>query len=235
MKKFKILSVLMVLGLTASAQTISIDEVTVRVKEKKNVSIKLAGGSGYVASGFSVELPEGIVMTGDATNDIGSHIMKSNLKNDRAMKIAMYSSQNQSFSNTTTGLLSLEVTPNCKPGTYQGKISGIEFATNSYGLKKMSDVTFTIIVKNMYGDVNSDNKVTITDAVGIVNNILGNPSSNFDKDAANINGDIDDNGDPKITITDAVGVVNIILNNGGSVSAPQMDAPQEPETMMEPE
>ena len=235
MKVIKLLSVFMMLGLTASAQTISVDEVTVRAKAKENVSIKLTGGSGYVASGFSVELPEGIVMTGDVTNDIGSHIMKSNLKNDRAMKIAMYSSQNQSFSNTTTSLLSLELTPNCKPGTYQGKISGIEFATNSYGLKKMADVTFNIIVKNMYGDVNSDNKVTITDAVGVVNSILGNPSANFDKEAANINGDVDEHGDPNITITDAVGVVNIILNNGSSAGAPKMDAPQEPETMVEPE
>ena len=173
-------------------------------------------------------------MTGDVTNDIGSHIMKSNLKNDRVMKIAMYSSQNQSFSNTTTGLLSLQLTPNCKPGIYQGKISGIEFATNSYGLKKMADVTFNIIVKNMYGDVNGDNKVTITDAVGIVNDILGNPSANFDREAANINGDIDENGDPKITITDAVGVVNIILNGDNVVSAPKMDI-KEPDPEAEPE
>ena len=69
------------------------------------------------------------------------------------------------------------------------------------------------------GDANGDGKVTITDAVAIVNYILGNPSANFNIVAANVNGDKDDEGKPKITITDAVAVVNIILNSGGS-SAP---------------
>ena len=65
------------------------------------------------------------------------------------------------------------------------------------------------------GDANGDGKVTITDAVAIVNYILGNPSGNFDKVAANVSGDLDDLGEPKITITDAVGVVNIILQGTG--------------------
>jgi M6 family metalloprotease-like protein len=66
------------------------------------------------------------------------------------------------------------------------------------------------------GDANGDGKVTITDAVAIVNYILGNQSANFNAEAANVNGDVDDDGKPKITITDAVGVVNIILNGSGN-------------------
>ena len=72
-----------------------------------------------------------------------------------------------------------------------------------------------------------DGSVTITDAVAIVNYILGNSSANFNFEAADVNLDGD------ITITDAVGVVNIILNNGSS-SAPQLDM-TEPEPMVEPE
>ena len=79
------------------------------------------------------------------------------------------------------------------------------------------------------GDANGDGKVTITDAVGIVNYILGNPSDNFNEIAADVNGD------GNITITDAVGVVNIILNNGGGSSAPKMDVPQEPVSVADPE
>ncbi|MCR4916041.1 MAG: hypothetical protein K6A96_09840 [Prevotella sp.] len=56
------------------------------------------------------------------------------------------------------------------------------------------------------GDVNNDGHVTITDAVAVVNRILGNASNGFVFKAADINGD------GKITITDAVGIVNIILN-----------------------
>ena len=64
---------------------------------------------------------------------------------------------------------------------------------------------FTTLQK---GDANGDGKVTITDAVAIVNYILGNASGSFVKEAADVSGD------GNITITDAVGVVNIILNNG---------------------
>lgn len=66
------------------------------------------------------------------------------------------------------------------------------------------------------GDANNDGKVTITDAVAIVNYILGNASADFNEDAADVSSD------GKVTISDAVGVVNIILNSGSS-SAPKMD------------
>ena len=79
------------------------------------------------------------------------------------------------------------------------------------------------------GDVNADGSVTITDAVGVVNKILGNPSTNFIERAADVNRD------SKVTITDAVGIVNIILN-GGSTTAPALNAPaEESETEQEPE
>ena len=65
------------------------------------------------------------------------------------------------------------------------------------------------------GDANGDGQVTITDAVAIVNYILGNASADFNPEAANVNGDYDDEGKPNITITDAVAVVNIILQPDG--------------------
>ena len=68
------------------------------------------------------------------------------------------------------------------------------------------------------GDANGDGKITITDAVAIVNYILGTPSPGFNIQAADVSGDND------ITITDAVAVVNIILNSGAT-SAPAMDSP----------
>ena len=94
-------------------------------------------------------------------------------------------------------------------------------------LSPASSVTFDVTA--LRGDANGDRTVTITDAVAIVNFILGNPSADFNKAAANVNNDVDDDGNPSITITDAVGVVNIILNSG--TSAPKMETPEaaEPE------
>ena len=59
------------------------------------------------------------------------------------------------------------------------------------------------------GDANGDGRVTITDAVCVVNKILGNAGDNFDFDMADVNKD------NAITITDAVGIVNIILKGNG--------------------
>ena len=73
------------------------------------------------------------------------------------------------------------------------------------------------------GDANGDDKVSITDAVAVVNYILGNPSDNFIEVAANVNDD------ESISITDAVGVVNIILN--GKASAPALE--QEPAAILQ--
>ena len=70
-------------------------------------------------------------------------------------------------------------------------------------------------VMALLGDANKDKKVSVSDAVSIVNHILGIPSDKFNEKAADVNKD------KAITVTDAVGVVNIILGSGGA-GAPQM-------------
>ena len=80
------------------------------------------------------------------------------------------------------------------------------------------------------GDSNGDKRVSITDAVGIVNYILGNTSASSYNVAADVNSD------GQITITDAVGVVNIILNGDSGASAPKLEAPEiQPVEATEPE
>ena len=56
------------------------------------------------------------------------------------------------------------------------------------------------------GDANGDGSVTITDAVAVVDYILGNTPENFNEKAADVNND------GIVNITDAVGIVDIILN-----------------------
>ena len=93
-----------------------------------------------------------------------------------------------------------EATTESAPGEYDVIVSGAE-ALN-YEISYVNGVLTIICIK---GDANGDGEVTITDAVAIVNKILGNASENFNESAADVNGD------GVITITDAVGVVNIIL------------------------
>ena len=65
-----------------------------------------------------------------------------------------------------------------------------------------ANVTFMTLIP---GDANGDGVVNMADVAAILNYILGTPSVNFVKMAADVNDD------DEITITDAVGVVDIIL------------------------
>ena len=64
---------------------------------------------------------------------------------------------------------------------------------------------FSSIVALQDGDANCDGEVTITDAVAVVNYILGNPSENFIKAAA------DANNDGVVDIDDVVHIVNFVV------------------------
>ena len=59
-------------------------------------------------------------------------------------------------------------------------------------------------VPSLPGDANGDGKVTLADAVAIVNYLLGRPSPGFNAAVADVNGD------GEVTITDAVMLVNMI-------------------------
>ncbi len=65
-----------------------------------------------------------------------------------------------------------------------------------------------IMSQEFLGDANGDGKISITDAVYVVNYVLQQPEADFNAVAADVNGD------GNITITDAVMIVNMILNGG---------------------
>jgi len=65
---------------------------------------------------------------------------------------------------------------------------------------------------DVVGDVNGDGVLTITDAVGIIDYIIGEHTLSFPLDAGDVNGD------GKITITDAVYIVSLILGDNPDVS-----------------
>ena len=156
---------------------------------------------------------------------------------DKTFRYILYSLSDNSIERGLGELMTIKFKPvgeSLPVGEYQFFTRNITLGTQdmenkfwSWGCDDCNFCTVFYVKDVVQGDVNSDNKVTITDAVGIVNSILGNYYSSFEYAAADVNGD------GQITITDAVGVVNIILNSG-SASAPAMDM-KEPESMAEPE
>lgn len=91
------------------------------------------------------------------------------------------------------------LTPN---STYVVRVRAI----NSEKTSKWSTVVTGITPTDFEpGDANGDGSISISDAVSVVNCILGNPADGFSSSAADVNGD------GKVTITDAVSIVNMIL------------------------
>ncbi len=103
---------------------------------------------------------------------------------------------------------------------YQGTFDGQGYTLTVHYTGTSQTAPFAMLqkatIRNIHvdGTINNtsgDRAVTITDAVSVVNYILGNPAEGFNIKAANVNNDFDDDDNPKITITDAVGIVSIIL------------------------
>ena len=93
-----------------------------------------------------------------------------------------------------------------EPGEYPIQIKNIELTTTTGELYPSDCNTTLSIIDIIIGDVDGNGKVSIFDAVQVLNYILGNNPANFNMSAA----DIDGNG--IITIFDAVSIINIILN-----------------------
>lgn len=76
--------------------------------------------------------------------------------------------------------------------------------------KGVSKMVLSSGIVDIPGDANGDGKVNITDAVAVVDDILGNTSEDFIFEAADVNQD------GNVNITDAVGIVDVILSGDAS-------------------
>ena len=95
-------------------------------------------------------------------------------------------------------------------GQYNVVVKDVELV--KYGTSTQihhSDRTATLTIKEMtLGDVNGDGRVSVADAISIINYVLGRTPVSFIMIAADVNGDGD------ISLADAVATVDIILRNG---------------------
>lgn len=169
MKKIKILSVFVMLGLMASAQTIS---VQVKTGWLSTIDVKLKGVSSCIAAGFTLTLPNGVSIvnsnTGNETTSeeqfVTDHIVVSNQLDNTTTKAAIYSPTNSTFQSgwissgssneEGTTLLSIEVkSDGILPGTYQGQLKNIELAYENHQLVKLSNVSFSFSLEGISTDI----------------------------------------------------------------------------------
>lgn len=179
--------------------------------------IQLKNQSPITGCQFELQLPEGVSVT---QNKAGSYIATmSDRSSDQDIMCSKLSNGNYQvivFSPTSAALsgdegaiayVTLNVGETVAEGGYSLGIKSIELTKTTGEAVHHKDMTSTLTITSAtVGDTNGDGSVTVTDAVGIVNYILGRAPSVFITKAADVNGD------GSITITDAVNVINIILN-----------------------
>lgn len=162
----------------------------------------------YLPEGITAELYEDeydIVLTDRKTS---SHSISSALQPDGSIRVAVFSSKSKAFLGNDGAIfeIMLLASEDLQDGT-QIAVKNIVLATPELTQFTPADITANVILKKyILGDANGDETVNITDAVGVVNTILGNEPASFVFDAADVVAD------GTINITDAIGVVNIILN-----------------------
>ena len=195
-----------------------------------NLPVSMKNEDEITAMQFELSLPEGVsVASATLTDRKDGHTIDYTLQANGNYQFTVFSSSSKSINGNEGDVanISLNISNSVAPGNYTMQLKNIELTTTAGDAIHQSDLSATLTVLNLkQGDANGDGNISITDAVGIVNYILGHASSNFHPEAADLNGD------NNISITDAVRVVNIILNQSSSVKERRT---QEMETEREPQ
>ena len=217
-------------GMVASAQSVIVEDVTVKTNETASVNIVLRGATAYTAIGFSLELPEDFMVATEMDNgvmnymiDVNSdfiddHMVVSKMKStNNVMRVVVFSEKNKPFKSNDGTILTLIVKTTGKKGTYHAKLKSLELANSSNNVVTLSDVSFNIKVESIgvIGDVNNDGSITVADVMGQVSIIMGKDNETtpkFNHETADINSD------NAVTVADVMALVKIILNGGSAVS-----------------
>ena len=179
--------------------------------------IQLENVSAITGLQFELQLPEGVSVAEDGQGKLVAAL--SARAADQSISASQLSNGNYQFvvfSGTSAALsgsegaiayITLNVAESMATGEYVIGIKEVELTKTDGTSLHHKDLTSRLtLAEPIIGDTNGDGKVTVTDAVGIVNHVLHRTPSVFIIKAADVNGD------GSITISDAVKVVNIVLN-----------------------
>ena len=188
--------------------------------------IEMKNAANITAFQFDLYLPEGITIGKDEEDeyliDFGDrtttrkHNVASRKQSDGAIRVVATSMTNAIFSGNEGTVLNitLNVSPEMATGVYDIKMKYIELSDNTGTAYNNTEANATITIKNFVaGDTDGNGKISVNDAVMIINNILGEPNDGFVEMAA----DLDDNG--IITVNDVVILINDYILGGSSLNS----------------
>lgn len=194
-----------------------VSDVSLSPGTTSELTIGLNNSTAYTAFQFDLEVPEGVTVVTDEAGSLEAslddarkddHVLAAGKVGENLYRFLCYSLTNADIKETSGTIIHVQLSAASDLDTSaELKVTlkdGLLVTKEAVGTDSESDSGDIVTVKK--GDVDGNGKVTVTDAVAIVNHILGNTPAKFIEAAA----DMDGNG--KITVTDAVAIVKAILD-----------------------
>lgn len=185
---------------------------------------------------FDLLLPDGITIVQDdegkymasLTNRKDNHLLSINRIDDNLYRFVSISMTNKSFTGLDGDILNVKLKSDenvSLSNTYEIVVRDTELTTADKDIiNSVQNVGIITLKDAEQGDVNGDFRVSVTDVVWIISDILDETPFSFIRYAADLNND------KKVSVTDAVIAIDIILNEDTSTGSRVMK-----ETMCEPQ
>ena len=234
--RIKMAVVWLVFASQTMADNFTIANVSIQPGETKTISVELnnAENENFIAFEFYLSLPEGVSVLEDEDGyllaELNSsrctedhELMASKLK-DGTYRFLCFSLSNASLNGTSGEILTITITASetaevrVGKGTLLGQILSISLDEG----RNLNDTSFNVCIGQpegycphgyLLGDINYDEKITVTDVMQVVNFVINQvPSSEQGLCPQGcLLGDL--NTDKKITVTDVMQMVGVIINH----------------------
>ena len=193
-----------------------------------DIEVKMSNTHSFTAYQFELVLPEGFTLAKDGDGDYlvekgdrysdNTHQLNISKLDDNTYRIMCVSMRSSLISGTNGTILTMRVdaAQSVALGSYDAVIKNIKLTTPAEEEVIPEDITFPIELKKLVkGNANGDkdDEITVTDVVAIVNCVIGHPSSNFVRAAADMNDDLE------IDIFDIIEVIKIVMSGNSNARA----------------
>ena len=218
---------------------IYLNKVEANADSQVNLSIRMKNNVGIRGFQFDMYLPEGVTVVKSTKGKIVSslsdgrlpegdeHTLTLNEQSDGAIRFLCGSLYNETFTGNDGEIatISVKLAEDMKDGDYPIILRNMKLTETDINNFYQTDyVKSTLTVKSYtVGDINNDQKIDVSDYIGIANHILGNTPEGFVQKAADVNED------GLVDVSDYIGVANIILTGsiyGGTANARVMYLPK---------
>ena len=196
-------------------------QAEVKTGAEETLSLRMKNTAAIRGFQFNLTLPEGVTAVKSAKGKIQASLSSGRLPEDDEHTLAVSEQEDGSllflcgsqYDETFTGsdgevlTLKVKVAEDMADGDYPLVLTNIKLSeTDISKYYEVERVKSTLTVSSyMLGDINGDQKVDVSDYIGVANRILGSTPQGFIEKA----GDVDENG--VIDVSDYIGVANIIL------------------------